>query len=276
MAKIDSHQHFWTYDPIEFGWTGGPDSPISRDFAPEQLAPLLMANGFDGAVAVQARSTLEENDYLLRLADEHAFIRAVVGWVDLTSPDAAERLARYAAHPKFKGVRHIAQAEPDDAFLMRDDFARGIRALADCGLTYDILVYHRQLPAAIGLARRFPDQPFVLDHIAKPDIKGGRLDPWRQQIKEIAACENVMCKVSGMVTEADTTGWKDGDFAPYLETVFEAFGPKRVMYGSDWPVCLLGADYAGALGIVERATQSWSEAERERLFGGNCAAFYGI
>ncbi len=276
MVRIDSHQHFWVYDSEEFGWTGGPDSPISKSFAPEQLSPLLAANGFGGAVAVQARSSLAENDYLLDLADAHDFIRAVVGWVDLTSPDVSEQLAKYARHPKFKGVRHIAQAEPDDAFLAREDVAGGVAALGEFGLTYDILVYHRQLPAAIELVRRFPEQKFVLDHIAKPDIRGGRLEPWKKRIEEIASFDNVMCKVSGMVTEADVAAWKDSDFAPYLETVFEAFGPNRLMYGSDWPVCLLGADYAGALGIVERAVQGWSEADRERLFGGNCAAFYGI
>lgn len=273
--KIDSHQHFWVYDREEFGWTGGPDSPISKSFSPEQLAPLLRANGFDGAVAVQARTSLAENDYLLGLADEHDFIRAVVGWVDLTSPDVEEQLAKVAGHPKFKGVRHIAQAEADD-FLARDDFARGIKALSAFGLTYDILIYHRQLPAAIELVRKFPEQPFVVDHLAKPDIKSGTLEPWKERIRELAKHDNVMCKVSGMVTEADVADWKHDDFAPYLETVFEAFGPSRLMYGSDWPVCLLGADYAGALGIVERATAGWSEADRERLFGGNCAAFYGM
>ncbi|HZG77577.1 MAG TPA: amidohydrolase family protein [Paenibacillus sp.] len=273
--KIDSHQHFWVYDREEFGWTGGPDSPISKSFSPEQLAPLLRANGFDGAVAVQARTSLAENDYLLGLADEHDFIRAVVGWVDLTSPDVEEQLAKVAGHPKFNGVRHIAQAEADD-FLARDDFARGIKALSAFGLTYDILIYHRQLPAAIELVRKFPEQPFVVDHLAKPDIKGGTLEPWKERMRELAKHDNVMCKVSGMVTEADVADWKHDDFAPYLETVFEAFGPSRLMYGSDWPVCLLGADYAGALGIVERATAGWSEADRERLFGGNCAAFYGM
>jgi L-fuconolactonase len=274
-VKIDSHQHFWVYDSEEFGWTGGPDSPISKSFAPEQLKPLLQASGFEGAVAVQARSSLEENDYLLALADEHDFIRAVVGWVDLLSPDVEAQLAKYASHPKFKGVRHVAQAEADD-FLAREDFARGVKALSAFGLTYDILIYHRQLPAAIELVRKFPEQPFVVDHIAKPDIKGGALEPWKERIRELAKHDNVMCKVSGMVTEADLSAWKEVDFAPYLETVFEAFGPSRLMYGSDWPVCLLGADYAGALGIVERAAAGWSEADRERLFGGNCAAFYGI
>ncbi len=273
--RIDSHQHFWVYDSEEYGWTGGPDSPISKSFGPEQLAPLLAANGFAGAVAVQARTSLAENDYLLGLADEHDFIRAVVGWVDLTAPDVEAQLAKYAGRPKFKGVRHIAQGEADD-FLARDDVARGVKALAGFGLTYDILIYHRQLPAAIELVRKCPEQPFVVDHIAKPDIKNGTLEPWREQIRELASYENVMCKVSGMVTEANPNDWKHADFAPYLETVFEAFGPSRLMYGSDWPVCLLGADYAGALGIVERAAESWSDADRERLFGGTCAAFYGI
>ncbi|HZG85046.1 amidohydrolase family protein [Paenibacillus sp.] len=274
--NIDSHQHFWKYDPIEFEWTGGPDSPISRDFGPEQLKPLLAAHGFEGTVAVQARSSLEENEDLLELADRHEWIRAVVGWVDLRAPDVREQLARYAGHPKFKGVRHIVQAEPDDRFLLRDDFCRGVKALSEFGLTYDILIYHRHLPAAIEFVRRFPDQPFVVDHIAKPDIKGGALEPWAERIRELARFENVWCKVSGMVTEADWRGWKESDFEPYVNTVFEAFGPKRLMFGSDWPVCLLAADYGRTVELVERFVREWSKEERALLFGGNCAAFYGI
>ena len=274
--KLDAHQHFWTYDPVEYSWTGGPDSPISRSFGPEQLAPLLSSRGIDGAVAVQARQSLEENDYLLKLADEHDFVKAVVGWVDLRSPDVDAQLGRYARHPKFKGVRHIVQGESDDAFLLRDDFCRGVSRLADYGLTYDILIYHRQLPAAIEFARRFPNQPFVVDHIAKPDIKNGVTESWTRLIRELAACGNVHCKISGMVTEADHGAWTPEDIRPYLETALEAFGPSRVMFGSDWPVCLLAADYGTTFDLVDEATKYWSEEDRAKLFGGNCAAFYGI
>ena len=274
--RLDSHQHFWKYDAEEYAWTGGPESPISRDFGPGQLKPLLEAAGFDGTVAVQARTSLAENDYLLQLADEHDFIKGVVGWVDLTAPDAAEQLAKYAKHPKFKGVRHIVQSEPDDRFLLRDDFCRGVALLADFGLTYDILIYHRHLPAAIEFVRRFPNQKFVVDHIAKPDIKNGLREPWTGHIRELASFPNVMCKISGMVTEADHANWTEDDIRPYLGTALSAFGPERVMFGSDWPVCLLAAEYAKVAALVERATQHWSAADRERLFGGNCAAFYGI
>lgn len=274
--RIDSHQHFWEYDAEEYAWTGGPDSPISRSFGPDELAPLLRANGFDGCVAVQARQSLVENDYLLELADRHDFIKGVVGWVDLRAPDVDEQLARYAAHPKFKGVRHIVQGEPDDAFLLREDFGRGIAALERYGLTYDILIYHRHLPYAIEFAKRFPKQKFVLDHIAKPDIKNGVVSPWAERIRELAGCENVSCKVSGMVTEADVSAWKKEDFAPYLETVFDAFGPDRLMIGSDWPVCLLGAAYGEAMDIVRPFLDRLAEADREKVLGGNCAAFYGL
>ena len=274
--RLDSHQHFWKYDPVEYDWTGGPASPISRDFGPGDLKPLLDAHGIDGTVAVQARTSLAENDYLLGLADEHDFIKAVVGWVDLTQADAAEQLAKYAGHPKFKGVRHIVQSEPDDRFLLREDFCRGIALLEDFGLTYDILIYHRHLPAAIEFVRRFPRQKFVVDHIAKPGIKDGLRHPWTEQIRELASLPNVCCKISGMVTEADHANWTEEDIRPYMETALAAFGPERVMFGSDWPVCLLASEYDRVIGLVERATSGWSAADRERLFGANCAAFYGI
>lgn len=276
MIKLDSHQHFWEYDEREYGWTGGPDSPISRSFGPAELASLLAERGFDGTVAVQARTSLAENDYLLGIADEHDLVKGVVGWVDLTSPDVDGQLERYASHPKFKGVRHIVQSEPDDNFLLRDDFCRGVGRLAGYGLTYDILIYHRHLPAAIEFARRFPNQPLVVDHIAKPDIKGGAFEPWATRFKQLATFEHVYCKISGMVTEADHGHWKEQDIRPYLDAALEAFGPKRVMFGSDWPVCLLAADYSRTVELVERAASELSRGEQEALFGGNCAAFYGI
>jgi L-fuconolactonase len=276
MLQLDAHQHFWNYEPEEYDWTGGPDSPISRSFGPEDLKPLLAAHGYEGTVAVQARQSLAENDYLLNLADRYDIVKAVVGWVDLRSPEASRQLARYATHPKFRGVRHVVQGEPDDAFMLREDFQRGIGELADYGLTYDILIYHRHLPYAVELVKRFPKQKFVLDHIAKPDIKHGIVTPWAEQIRRLADCGNVWCKVSGMVTEADWGGWRKNDFTPYLETVFEAFGSERTMIGSDWPVCTLSADYERTMGIVTYYCEDWSDKDRERLLGGNCAAFYGI
>jgi L-fuconolactonase len=275
-VRLDSHQHFWNYDPAEYGWTGGPDSPISRSFSPEDLKPLLKAHGYEGAIAVQVRQSLEENDYLLGLADRYDIVKGVVGWVDLCAPDVADSLEKYAAHPKFVGVRHIVQGEPDDAFMLRDDFQRGIAELARYALTYDILIYHRHLPYAVELVKCFPNQRFVLDHIAKPDIKHGVVLPWMEHIQELAAYENVWCKLSGMVTEADWNGWRKEDFAPYLETVFDAFGPNRVMIGSDWPVCTLSADYGRTMELVTEFVKDWDESDRGRLLGGNCASFYGI
>jgi L-fuconolactonase len=251
-----------------------PEWPIRRDFLPPDLAPLLAAAGLDGSIAVQARQSLEENAFLLGLADAHPdVVKGVVGWVDLRSPRVEEQLATFAAHPKAVGVRHVVQDEPDDGFMLGTDFQRGIAALRQFDLTYDLLIYPRQLPAAIGLAQRFPGQPFVLDHLAKPPIKAGTLSPWREQIRELARLPNVHCKVSGMVTEAAWSGWKAEDFRPFLEVVVEAFGFARLMYGSDWPVALLAGSYAQ----VHALAKDYVPAQhQEGFFGGNAARFYGI
>ena len=253
-----------------------PDWPIRRNFLPSDLEPELRACKLDGCVAVQARQSLEESGWLLRLAAEAAIIRGVVGWVDLCSPDVAKQLKEFAKHPKFVGVRHVVQDEPDDNFMQREDFQHGIAVLRDFDLTYDLLVFPRQLPATIALAQKFPNQPFVLDHIAKPPIKDGVLSPWREQIQELAKLPNVMCKVSGMVTEADWQHWTADNFKPYLHVVFEAFGPSRLMYGSDWPVCLLAGKYQQVFGLVENHVSSLRVNEQAGFFGGNAAAFYGL
>ena len=273
--KLDSHQHFWSYDAAQYPWIP-PGSPLHRDWLPEDLAPLLAASGLDGCIAVQARQTLEESRWLLALAERAPMIRGVVGWVDLRSERVGDQLAELARHPQFRGVRHVVQEEPDADFMLGAEFQRGIAALHPFGLTYDILVFPKQLPASIELARRFPVQPFVLDHIAKPDIKAGTISPWREQIRELAKAPNVFCKVSGLVTEADLAHWKAADFTPYLEVVFEAFGEDRVMFGSDWPVCLLAGEYARVFGLVHEYAQQFTPAAREKLFGGNAARFYGI
>jgi L-fuconolactonase len=271
--KLDAHQHFWSYDAAQYPWIA-EGSPLHRDWLPGDLAPLLAAAGLDGSIAVQARQTLEESDWLLTLAEHHAIIKGVVGWVDLRGAHVEKELAALAPHPKFVGVRHVVQDEPDVNFTLGAEFLRGIGALRKFGLTYDILIYPKQLPAAIELARRFPEQPFVLDHIAKPLIKDGTLSPWREQIRELAKTPNVLCKVSGMVTEADQRSWKPDDFRPYLEVVFEAFGEDRVMYGSDWPVCLLAASYAQVVELVRGYVAPLSPAAQEKFFGGNAARFY--
>jgi L-fuconolactonase len=270
--KLDSHQHFWNYDAAQYPWIP-KGSPLHRDWLPADLAPLLAAAGLDGCIAVQARQTLEDSRWLLSLADAAPIIRGVVGWADLRSPRVHEDLAVLAKHPRFSGIRHVVQDEPV-GFLLGADFQRGIGHLHQFGLTYDILIRAEQLPSAVALARAFPDQPLVLDHIAKPPIKAGALSPWREQFRELAQSPNVMCKVSGMVTEARHDGWKAEDFRPYLDVVFAAFGPERLMFGSDWPVCLLAASYAQVHALVADYTRTLSAEQQAAIFGGNAARFY--
>jgi L-fuconolactonase len=273
--KLDSHQHFWRYDEAQYPWIP-KGSPLHRDWLPTDLQPLLTQARLDGSIAVQARQNLEENRFLLELADRHPLVKGVVGWVDLQSERVEEQLAQFAPHPKFVGVRHVVQDEPDDNFMLRPAFLRGIGKLRQFELTYDILVYPRQLPAAIELVRRFPEQPFVLDHIAKPHIKDGALSPWREQMRELAKAPNLLCKVSGMVTEANWSYWQPTDFKPYLDVVFEVFGPDRLMYGSDWPVCLLAGSYVRVHQLASDYIRQLSTAEQEKIMGQNAATFYGV
>lgn len=274
--RIDAHQHFWVYSPEEYGWIDERMDVIRRDFAPNDLSPLLEANGFEGSVVVQARQSLEETEYLLRLTDEEEddVVRGVVGWVDLRAADVEAQLDRFRSHPRFVGVRHIVQDEPDDQFLTREDFGRGVALLGE--LTYDILVYPKQLPATLELVERFPDQRLVLDHIAKPPIARGELEPWASQIRKLAEAQNVFCKVSGMVTEADWKGWQREDFTPYLDVVFEAFGPSRIMVGSDWPVCTLAASYDQVMDIVTHYIEPLSESDKAAVLGSTAEKFYKL
>ena len=274
--RIDAHQHFWKYSEDEYGWLNDAMAALRRDFLPADLKPLLSAEGFDGSVAVQARQTLEETRWLLELAEKNEFIKGVVGWVDLASPELAAQLERFTNEPRLVGVRHVVQDEPDDEFMLRPEFRRGIARLANYGLTYDLLLYPKHLPVAVKLAREFPRQKFVLDHIAKPRIAEGIMEPWAHAIRELAKVENVWCKVSGMVTEARWREWKAEDFWPYLNVVFEAFGPSRIMMGSDWPVCTVAAGYGQTMGIVKNYVEGRSPAEQEAVLGGNCAEFYGL
>jgi L-fuconolactonase len=271
--RLDAHQHFWSYDAAQYPWIP-PGSPLHRSWLPDDLAALQQPLGFDGSIAVQARQVVEESDWLLGLAGRHAHVQGVVGWVDLRSDRVEADLERLARHPKFVGVRHVVQEEPDDDFMLGREFQRGISKLAAYGLTYDILIYPKQLPAAIRLVENFPEQPFVLDHIAKPFIKAGTLEPWATQLRRLAKLPNVHCKVSGMLTEADHQAWHAEQFRPYLDTVFEAFGPARLMYGSDWPVCLFAGSYEQAYRLVDDYARGVTAAERAGLFGGNAAAFY--
>jgi L-fuconolactonase len=274
--RIDSHQHFWRYSPVEHNWMSDEMTQLKRDFLPEDLEPLIKSVGFDGCVAVQARQTLGETRWLLELSEKHAFIQGVVGWADLCSTDLRRQLEIFSTHPKFVGVRHMVQDEPDDEFVLRAEFMNGIAQLRQFDLTYDLLLYPRQLRAATQLVQKFPEQPFVLDHIGKPGIAEGLLSPWRENLLELARARNAWCKLSGMVTEAKWNQWKPADFTRYLDAVVDAFTPEHLMIGSDWPVCLLSGDYASTMEIVFDYVQQFSTEVQSAILGGNCARFYGI
>lgn len=271
--RIDAHQHFWRYDPVEYAWIDATMIPLRRDFLPQHLGPQLQAAGFEGCIAVQARQSLEETRWLSSLAEEHPFIAGVVGWVDLQSPEVDEQLDR-ARHPKLVGIRHIVQSEPDD-FLRRPEFQRGIAALERFDLAYDLLVYPHHLPMAAALVERFECQRFVLDHLGKPDIRGGELRTWAEDLRRLAALPNVCAKLSGLVTEADWADWKAEEIEPYLDVAFECFGAERLMIGSDWPVCTVAADYATTMRVVMRRLEALSVAERNAVLGGTAGRFYG-
>ncbi len=249
---------------------------LRRDYLPGELKPLTEAIGFAGTIAVQARQMVEETEWLLKLADEHDFIQGVVGWVDLRSPRLREQLEQYAPHPKLVGVRHVVHDEPDDHFLLRPEFRRGLAQLREFSLTYDLLLFPKHLTVATQLVAEFPDHPFVLDHLAKPAIWDGQVSPWQDDLRRLAECPKVFCKLSGMVTEARWQQWRPDDFHRYLDIVIAAFGTDRVMIGSDWPVCTLSGEYAQTMNIVIDYVQQFPSAVRAAILGGTCARFYGL
>ena len=249
---------------------------IRRDFLPQNLIPELRQNRVDGTIAVQADQSEQETMFLLDLAGQHEFIRGVVGWVDLCSDRLPERLRFFSRFGKLRGFRHIVQAEKDNRFMLREDFLRGIGEFEAFGFTYDILIYPRQLPAAIELAEKFPRQKFVLDHIAKPAIKAREIAGWERDLRELAKAANVWCKVSGMITEADWRNWQPGDLQPYLDVVFDCFGAERLMFGSDWPVCLLAGSYGRVKEIIAKYTEALPHSAKSDIFGYNAARFYGL
>jgi L-fuconolactonase len=273
---IDSHQHFWRYDAARDGWITDTMSVLKRDFLPEDLEVECNANGIDATIAVQADQSEAETLFLLDLAEGSKRIAGVVGWVDLRLPSVEERLRYFSQWKKLRGVRHIAQAEPDERFLVTREFLRGIARLREFGFTYDILIYPTQLAAAIELVSQFPQQRFVVDHMAKPEINVGRREPWATHMRTIAQNSNVYCKLSGLVTEADWHHWKPEDMIPYLDAVFEAFGPKRLMFGSDWPVCLLAASYQRVKKQIEGYVEVEAAEYKQEIFGGNAMRFYGV
>ena len=274
--RIDSHHHFWKYNAEEYGWIGEGMERLRRDFLPVDLAEEIAEVEINAVISVQARQTEEETAWLLKLATEHNFIKAVVGWVPLIAPDVEGILEVHAANPKLRAVRHVLQGEADESYMLRPDFNAGISLLQKHNLVYDILIFERQLPQTIEFVDKHPNQPFVLDHIAKPLIAKGELEPWATQIRELAKRENVSCKFSGLVTEADWNQWTPSTLEPYWNTVLEAFGPSRLMFGSDWPVCLVASEYEAWVETVEEYAISISHDEFDALFGNTAARVYGV
>lgn len=273
--RIDAHHHFWRYDPVQYDWISESMRAIRRDFLPADLHQTITAAGIDGVISVQARQCLEETQCLLDFATAHSFIRGVVGWLPLTAETLSHHLERFAQHPKLCALRHVVQGEPD-GFMLRDDFNRGISELRRHDLAYDILVIERQLPEAIPFVDRHPDQRFILDHIAKPRIKDNLVEPWATNLRELARRENVYCKLSGMVTEADFTNWTEAQLRLYMDIALDAFGPSRLMFGSDWPVCLVACDYSRWVSLVDRFVSTLSPTEQRAIWSDNALAAYGI
>jgi len=274
--NVDAHQHFWIYNQKEFDWIDNSMAAIRRTFLPQDLAPELEANAFDGSVVVQTRQSLEETRWLLDLAAHNPSILGVVGWADLCSPEIRVQLSNLTRNPKLVGLRHIVQSEPDDRFLLQPDFCRGMAALDEFDLAYDLLIYSRHLPIAVEFVQRFPRQRFVLDHLAKPPIKSGEMDSWSRGIRSLAASPNVFCKLSGLVTEADWQHWTPQHITPYLDVAFAAFGPDRLMIGSDWPVCLLAASYTRAIQLVKDYILPLSQESQAAVLGGTAARFWRL
>jgi L-fuconolactonase len=270
---IDSHQHFWRYDAAEYDWIDGTMAALQRDFLPDDAHAVMEPLGIDGTIAVQARQTEAETEWLIELANADPFIRGVVGWIDLQAGDVARHLERVGQEPCVVGLRHVVQAEPE-GFLDRPAFRRGVAALERYDLVYDILIYERQMPEAARFAAAFPSQRMVLDHLGKPDVRAGRIDDWRRELSGLAVLPHVWCKLSGLVTEADWRAWTPGQLRPYLDAALDAFGPSRVMFGSDWPVCTVAASYDQVLALVRDAIAEYSADEQAQMMGRTAEEVY--
>lgn len=274
--RIDSHQHFWLYNSVEYGWIGDDMSVIRRDFLPEDLAAELSTIGFDGSIAVQARQCVDETNWLLDLS-KNEIIKGVVGWIDLRSSIAETLLSDFAVHPKAVGVRHVIHDEPELDFMLHPEFIRGVKLLERFNLTYDILIFPQHLPNTIEFVSLFSEnQKFIVDHIAKPFIKKGEIDDWATNISQLAKFPNVYCKLSGMVTEANWGNWSEDDFKPYLDVIFDAFGVDRVMIGSDWPVCKVAGEYKKVMSIVLNYIQKFSGSAQAKILGANAIKVYNL
>ena len=278
MPTIDAHQHFWQLDqPFDYGWLDAPDKqPIRRDYLPVDLKPHLEATGIDNSVFVQTQHNVEENRWVLQLAEENDFIAGVVGWVDLASEECEDQLLEFKDHPKFVGIRHITQDEPDDDFIVRPEVIRGLQVLEKHRIPFDLLFYTKHLKHAVTLSNELPELPMVIDHLSKPEIAAGRIDEWRVDLQAAAKFPNVFCKLSGMITEADWSNWQPGDLKPYVDVALEAFGPQRCMYGSDWPVCELAGSYEQQHAALVECLGGLSESETAQIFGTTASAFYGL
>lgn len=273
---IDSHHHFWKYDPGEYGWIDDSMKAIRTDFLPENLKTNVQDSNVDGVISVQARQTVEETDWLIGMAHQNDFIKGIVGWLPLIHDDIEVNLEKYADEKILKGVRHVIQGEPDPEFMLRKDFNRGIASLKKHSLVYDILITERQLTNAIRFVDRHPDQVFVLDHIAKPHIRLNELSPWKENMMELAMRRNVNCKISGMVTEADFMNWTPSQLQPYFEVIIKAFGPDRLLFGSDWPVCLVATSYKKWIELVQKNISKLSETEQAKIMGENAIRIYKL
>lgn len=274
--KIDSHHHFWKYDPVTYSWMNEKMGVLKKDYQPEDLQAEINSSNIDGVISVQADQSMRETDDLLKHANEHSFIQGVVGWFPLAEPELEGLLERYASNPWLKGVRHVVQDEPDDRFILGDAFNAGIRRLKPHNLVYDILIYERQLGASIEFVDRHPGQVFVLDHVAKPRIGDQVIEPWKTQMFDMAKRENVYCKLSGMATEANWQSWTKEDLWPYIEIALEAFGPARMMLGSDWPVARLAVEYGDWINLCRESISSLSETERALVEGGVATQAYDL
>ncbi len=273
---IDTHQHFWHYNPEEYGWISEDMKALKRDFLPEDLKPLLDKMHFEGTVAVQARQTLEETEWLLQLAGQYEWIKGVVGWVDLCSDEVEAQLQRFNQHPKLVGIRHVLHDEPDGQFMLRDDFLAGVEKLKGFDLTYDILIFEKHLPTTIEFVKKFPTHRFVLEHIAKPKIQDNVLSPWDQNIQKLSQFDNVYCKLSGMVTEADWNRWTPNQFTQYMDVVLESFGIDRILLGSDWPVCTLAGTYEQVISIPMRYMRFFTDSEKAKFENENAKRVYQL
>ena len=273
---VDSHQHFWQVGRFDYPWMSPEVEVLCRDYLPLALASVLNRNGVDKTIVVQASNSVAETRWLLDLAGQNSFIGGVVGWVDLKSDEVARQLDEFTTHPKFKGVRHLVESEPADDWLTQKGVIRGLHELSSRGLSYDLLVYIRHLKHARTVVEKCPELRFVIDHLAKPPIASGEIEEWAHELKTLAAFPNVSCKLSGLVTEANWTNWSVEDLRPYVEIALEYFGPTRMMFGSDWPVCLLAGSYDRVLGAAQSLLAEFSEEDRTLIFSENASRFYRI